>query len=409
MRIVQGTTDHYVYFVAVDATDLKTRESGTLPGAGSWSVYYSINGGVATAMTTPTINETDSTNMPGVFELLIDEAGMTTLAAGDDTSELVLHITDSGGIMAPVTRVIEIYRQETTAGNTLDVTATGAAGIDWGNIENKGSTVDLSATDINLVDTTTTNTDMRGTDSAALATVCTETRLAELDAGNLPTDIADIPTVAEFNARTLLAASYFDPATDTVANVTTVGTTTTNSDMRGTDNASTHADPTGNAMALTAAAINSIWDELTAEARTAGSYGQLLKDNVDAVLSAIEADTQDIQSRLPAALVSGRIDASVGAVAAAVINSAAFAASAIDAAALATDAGQEIADRVLARNIGGGSDTGRTVTQALRILRNRAAIAAGTLTVYEEDDSTSSWTAAVTTAAGNPISEVNPA
>lgn len=39
-------------------------------------------------------------------------------------------------------------------------------------------------------------TAMRGTDSAALATVCTETRLAELDAGNLPTDIAAIPTTA---------------------------------------------------------------------------------------------------------------------------------------------------------------------------------------------------------------------
>jgi hypothetical protein len=43
--------------------------------------------------------------------------------------------------------------------------------------------------------------------------------------------IADIPTVAEFNARTLVAASYFDPAADTVANVTTVATTTTNTDM----------------------------------------------------------------------------------------------------------------------------------------------------------------------------------
>lgn len=38
--------------------------------------------------------------------------------------------------------------------------------------------------------------------------------------------IADVPTVAEFNARTLLAAAYFDPATDTVANVTTVGSVT---------------------------------------------------------------------------------------------------------------------------------------------------------------------------------------
>ena len=38
--------------------------------------------------------------------------------------------------------------------------------------------------------------------------------------------IKDVPTVAEFEARTKPAADYFDPATDTVANVTTVGTTT---------------------------------------------------------------------------------------------------------------------------------------------------------------------------------------
>lgn len=44
---------------------------------------------------------------------------------------------------------------------------------------------------------------------------------------NLDTQLADIPTVAEFNARTLAAADYFDPATDTVANVTTVGSVTT--------------------------------------------------------------------------------------------------------------------------------------------------------------------------------------
>jgi hypothetical protein len=41
------------------------------------------------------------------------------------------------------------------------------------------------------------------------------------------TAIADVPTVAEFEARTLAAADYFDPAADTVANVTTVGSVTT--------------------------------------------------------------------------------------------------------------------------------------------------------------------------------------
>jgi len=46
------------------------------------------------------------------------------------------------------------------------------------------------------IGTTTANSDMRGTDSAALASVCTEARLAELDAGNLPTDVAGVITTA---------------------------------------------------------------------------------------------------------------------------------------------------------------------------------------------------------------------
>jgi len=45
---------------------------------------------------------------------------------------------------------------------------------------------------VTLVGTCTTNTDMRGTDNAALASVCTETRLAELDAANLPADVAAV-------------------------------------------------------------------------------------------------------------------------------------------------------------------------------------------------------------------------
>ena len=114
MRIVSGTTDHYVYFVAVDSTDFTTRETGL----SSFTVYRSRNGGAATAMTTPTINEVDSTNMPGVYELLLDED--TTLDADDDTQEMAFHITHSG--MAPVTRVIELYRPEVTAGQTIDYT-----------------------------------------------------------------------------------------------------------------------------------------------------------------------------------------------------------------------------------------------------------------------------------------------
>lgn len=48
----------------------------------------------------------------------------------------------------------------TTAGRTLDVTATGAGGIDWGNVENPTTTLNLSGTTVKAVtDRVTANTD----------------------------------------------------------------------------------------------------------------------------------------------------------------------------------------------------------------------------------------------------------
>ena len=119
MRIPSGVTDQYIYFVAVDSTDLKTRETGLT--AGGFTVYRSRNGGTSTAMTTPTVNETDATNMPGVYELLLDED--MTIGDGNDSEEMVFHITATG--MAPVTRTIELYRTKITAGRTLDIDADG--------------------------------------------------------------------------------------------------------------------------------------------------------------------------------------------------------------------------------------------------------------------------------------------
>src|SRR3990167_8871740 len=69
---------------------------------------------------------------------------------------------------------------------------------------------------------------------------------------------------------------------------------------------------------------------------------------------------------------------------------------------------RQIADGLLGRNIAGGSDGGRTLTEAVYVLRNRTEISAGVLTVYGTDDATSSWEANVTTTAGNPISQIDP-
>ena len=53
------------------------------------------------------------------------------------------------------------------------------------------------------------------------------------------------------------------------------------------------------------AAVDKVWDELTAEARTAGSYGQKLKD---LVLSAGRVDVGQWLGAAVNALIGGRID-----------------------------------------------------------------------------------------------------
>lgn len=46
--------------------------------------------------------------------------------------------------------------------------------------------------------------------------------------------------------------------------------------------------------------------------------------------------------------------------------------------------------------------------EALRAVRNKTELAAGTLTVYEEDDATPAWTAAVTQASRDPLTGIDP-
>lgn len=117
MRIPSGVTDQYIPFVAVDATDLKTRETG-LTG---FTVYRSRNGGTATAYTTPTVVEASSSNMPGEYWLLLDED--MTIGSGNDSEQVLISISHAS--MARATLTYELYRRDVTSGETLTV-ASGA-------------------------------------------------------------------------------------------------------------------------------------------------------------------------------------------------------------------------------------------------------------------------------------------
>jgi hypothetical protein len=90
----------------------------------------------------------------------------------------------------------------TTAGRTLDVSAGGEAGIDWANVGTPGSTVNLSATTVNLTNTLTTYTGNTvqtgdsfariGATGSGLTSLASATNLATAQ-----TAINDIPTNAE--------------------------------------------------------------------------------------------------------------------------------------------------------------------------------------------------------------------
>ena len=125
----------------------------------------------------------------------------------------------------------------------------------------------------------------------------------------------------------------------------TIGTCTTNTDMRGTDNA-----------ALAATALSTAqWTNARA-----GYLGELDAPNLPADVAA-----------LPTAV--------------------------------------ENADALLIRDwTAVAAPAARSVLNALRFLRNRWRILAGTLTVYEEDDATGAWTATVDTAASDPVDEIDP-
>jgi len=104
--------------------------------------------------------------------------------------------------------------------------------------------------------------------------------------------IADIPTVSEFNARTLVAASYFDPAADAVANVTLVATTTTNTDM-------VSAAPTSTAIA------DAVWDEAQSGHVTVGTFGKFLDVEVSSVSGGGGLTQQNVADAMKLAPTAG--------------------------------------------------------------------------------------------------------
>ncbi|MGI0011409.1 MAG: hypothetical protein ACREAE_08420 [Nitrosopumilaceae archaeon] len=244
MRIPSGSTDRKMFFVAVDSTDLKTRETGLT----SFTVYRSRDGGAATAYTTPTVAELSAANMPGVYVLTLDED--TTIGASHDDEEYCVHITQAS--MAPVTRSIDIYRVKFTEGQSATV-ANSAVDVD---VERWLGTVVATPTTAGVPEVDVTH--VSGTVQTA---------------GDIIADTNDI--------QVRLPAALISGRIDASVGAMAAGVVT--------------------AAAVATNAIDA--DALAADAVIEIQAGLA----TSAALATVQTDTDDIQARLPAALVGGRM------------------------------------------------------------------------------------------------------
>lgn len=113
-RIASGTVDQYVYFQAAT-------------GLSSFTVYRARNGITPAAMTTPTVSEVDSTNMPGIYSLKLDED--MTVADGNITEHMAFYITAAG--MTPKFVEVELFVTNVTHVNQVKVGGTGDESDFW--------------------------------------------------------------------------------------------------------------------------------------------------------------------------------------------------------------------------------------------------------------------------------------
>lgn len=334
---------------AKDVTILLIDSSDHITGktglAAGLTIYATKAAGTPAAIT-PTVTELDSTNVKGLYKLALTSGHTDTLG------EFQLHITGSGADPADYkweisTRLLDDLAFPNTSGRGIDVETTGEVGLDFNNINDASGAHTLTNITVPIV-TSVTNRVTANTDQIEGADA-TDTLDARVQAG-----------------------------------LTAQGYTTTRAGYIDTLNG----------------LVQAIWDKATSALTTASSIGKLLVDNIDATIS----------SRLATASYTAPDNASITAIKAKTDNLPSSPAATGDAMTLTAGERTSIADAILKRDwtaVTGAAS--RSVLNALRFLRNKWSITSTTMTVTEEDDTTTAWTASLSTTPGaDPVTGSDP-
>lgn len=397
LSIKAGTTSKMVdIFVQDSSSTTGAGLSGLVYNSGSLTAYYHRDtDSAATAITLATMTvgtwatggfkEISSTNMPGVYQIGIPNAALASGATS------VIIMLKGATNMAPVVLEIELTawdnQNATTGGLSALPNANAAANGGLPTVDSNNAVKVQSGTGSNQISLSSGLVTLAGVThtGAVIPTVTTVNGLASgvitatsiassaITAAKFATDAIDNNALAA-SAVTEIQSGLATPTNITAGTITTVTNLTnapTSGDFTATMKSSittaatsatpsvTVSDKTG--FSLSTAGIQAIWDRAISNLTTASSIGKLIVDNLNATISsiagligtpaaadlatdiaAIQADTNDIQTRLPAGLNSGNITAHVVSIANNAITAAAIATNAIDADALAADAVTEI-------------------------------------------------------------------
>ena len=237
--------------------------------------------------------------------VVLDYTGGTkTITLKDDPAVFTMATTDI------VTIIADRALKPTVDNRTLDVSAGGEGGVDWANVGTPGSTVGLSATTVATVTTATNVTTVNGLAANVITAAATN--------ADFSTEV-NAAVLAVLGALADAAADGAVTATDTLMAYTKQLINT----LEGAPGMPTWpaAVAPGNGVSI-AEALRYLYDQVG----IAGAALTAADDAVITAVAAVQADTDNIQTRLPAALVGGRMDSSVGAMAANVLTAAAAAA-----------------------------------------------------------------------------------
>jgi len=274
LKVKQGVTSKLVRFFVSDSTATDgSGKTGIAHNASGLSAYYIAEGdstptqitlasGAVGTWSSGGWSEVSASYLPGVYELGLPDAAV------DATSDSVVVMLKGATDMAPVLIEVQLVAIDEANATTLGLTNLDAAISSRSTFDHSSNQVTTdsasrtaSQADVSALATAASiaalNNFNPASDTVAnVTTVGTVTNAVTTDSASRTAAQADVSALA--TAASIAALNNFNPASDTVANVTTVGTVTNAVTTDSASRTASQADVSALATAASVSALNDL-------------------------------------------------------------------------------------------------------------------------------------------------------